>query len=92
MDNEKIIRKKVFVYGAVQGVGFRYRSFYIAQSLGLTGWVENQWDGTVLLEVQGREALIYKLMEGLNHNPFITIDWIDTKDIPLEQESGFDAR
>ena len=23
MDNEKIIRKKVFVYGAVQGVGFR---------------------------------------------------------------------
>ena len=54
--------------------------------------MENQWDGTVLLEVQGREALIYKLMEGLNHNPFITIDWIDTKDIPLEQESGFDAR
>ena len=30
-----------------------------------------------------------KLMEGLNHNPFITIDWIDTKDIPLENEKSF---
>ena len=78
--------------GRVQGVGFRYRAQYAASLLGLTGWVENQWDGTVLLEVQGREALIYKLMEGLHHNQFITIDWIDTKDIPLEQESGFDAR
>ena len=30
MDNEKIIRKKVFVYGAVQGVGFRYRAEHAA--------------------------------------------------------------
>ena len=86
------IRRRMIFYGRVQGVGFRYTAKHLARSLGLTGWVENQWDGTVLLEVQGREALIYKLMEGLNHNPFITIDWIDTKDIPLEQESGFDAR
>ena len=89
---EGTVRRRYSIEGQVQGVGFRYRARYAAQTLELTGWVENQWDGTVLLEVQGREALIYKLMEGLNHNPFITIDWIDTKDIPLEQESGFDAR
>lgn len=39
MDNEKIIRKKVFVYGAVQGVGFRYRAEHAANMLGVTGWV-----------------------------------------------------
>ena len=31
MDNEKIIRKKVFVYGAVQGVGFRYRCDWLGK-------------------------------------------------------------
>lgn len=33
--------------GSVQGVGFRYRAQYAAQLLDLTGWVENNWDGTV---------------------------------------------
>ena len=40
-----MVRKHIYFSGDVQGVGFRYRSCYIAQSLGLTGWVENLWDG-----------------------------------------------
>ena len=48
-----MVRKHIFFSGDVQGVGFRYRSFYIAQSLGLAGWVENLWDGRVEMEVQG---------------------------------------
>ena len=47
----------------VQGVGFRYRSFYIAQSLGLAGWVENLWDGRVEMEVQGSEASIREMLD-----------------------------
>lgn len=85
----KEIRKRMVFHGRVQGVGFRYTAKYLAQSLGLTGWVENKYDGTVLLEIQGREALIYKLMEGLNRNQFISIDWIDTEDIPMESERSF---
>lgn len=42
--------------GSVQGVGFRYRAQYAAQLLDLTGWVENNWDGTVDLEAQGSAA------------------------------------
>lgn len=53
------------------------------------GWVRNEWDGTVTLEIQGREMLINKLLVGLNHNQFITIDWMDTKEIPVEQENSF---
>ena len=48
-----MVRKHIFFSGDVQGVGFRYRSFYIAQSLDLTGWVQNEDDGSVTLEVQG---------------------------------------
>ena len=32
-----MVRKHIFFSGDVQGVGFRYRSFYIAQSLGRLG-------------------------------------------------------
>ena len=51
--SESIVRKHIYFSGDVQGVGFRFRSYYIAQSLGLTGWVENMWDGRVEMEVQG---------------------------------------
>ena len=83
------VRKHITFYGRVQGVGFRYTAKYLAQSMDLTGWVENEWDGTVTMEVQGSEILINKLLVGLNNNRFITIDWIDTKEIPLEEEKQF---
>ena len=86
------IRKHIVFYGRVQGVGFRYTAKYLAQSLELTGWVKNDWEGTVTMEVQGREQLINKLLVGLNHSRFITIDWMDTKEIPLKEERTFDVK
>ena len=46
------IRKHFIFSGRVQGVGFRYRSMHMAQMLGLTGWVKNNWDGDVEMEWQ----------------------------------------
>ena len=86
------IRKHIVFYGRVQGVGFRYTAKYLAQSLELTGWVKNDWGGTVTMEVQGREQLINKLLVGLNNSRFITIDWMDTKEIPLKEERTFDVK
>ncbi len=86
------IRKHIVFHGRVQGVGFRYTAKYLARSLRLTGWVRNDWNGTVTLEVQGREALIQKMLVGLNSNQFITIEWMDTEEIPLEEESSFKVR
>ena len=86
------VRKHIVFYGRVQGVGFRYTAKYLAQSLELTGWVRNEYDGTVTMEVQGREQLINKLLTGLNHSRFISIEWMDTKEIPLEEERGFDVK
>lgn len=87
------IRKHLVFQGRVQGVGFRYKAKYLAQSMGLTGWVRNEMDGTVTLEVQGREVLIDKLMYSLNQDTFIRIDWIDSKSLPLEEdERSFKVR
>lgn len=86
------VRKHITFYGRVQGVGFRYTAKYLAQSMELTGWVQNEWDGTVTMEVQGSEVLINKLLVGLNNNRFITIEWMDTKEIPLEKERSFSVR
>ena len=52
------IRRRVRFHGRVQGVGFRYTARFAAESLGLTGWVKNEWDGSVLMEVEGREMLV----------------------------------
>ena len=52
------VRKHIVFHGRVQGVGFRYTAKYLANSLNLVGWVQNEWDGTVTMEVQGREWLI----------------------------------
>ena len=41
------------------------------------------------MEVQGREPMIDKLLEGLNRNSFINIEWIDSEVIPTEMEKSF---
>lgn len=69
--------------GSVQGVGFRYRAQYAAQLLDLTGWVENNWDGTVDLEAQGSAAQLDRLVPtitGTSH--WIHIETFTCKSIP----------
>lgn len=86
------VRKHITFYGRVQGVGFRYTAKHLARSLGLTGWVKNEWDGTVIMEVQGRELLINELLKGINRSTFIEIEWMDTEDVDVEIESCFSVR
>ena len=45
-------RRKYLFKGRVQGVGFRFRCFSIANELKLTGFVKNEYDGSVSMEVQ----------------------------------------
>ena len=73
-----MVRKHIFFSGDVQGVGFRYRSFYIAQSLGLAGWVENLWDGRVEMEVQGSEASIREMLDRIQQQRWINVTDMET--------------
>ena len=87
-----MVRKHIFFSGDVQGVGFRYRSFYIAQSLGLTGWVENLWDGRVEMEVQGSEASIREMLARIQQQRWINVTNMEITESPCEEERGFKIR
>ncbi|MCL8360539.1 acylphosphatase [Escherichia coli] len=54
-----------WVYGRVQGVGFRYTTQYEAKRLGLTGYAKNLDDGSVEVVACGEEGQVEKLMQWL---------------------------
>lgn len=88
-----IIRKELTFTGRVQGVGFRYRALYKAKELGLTGWVRNEWDGTVTMEVQGTEERIERLIFLMKQERYIQIDGVGSLTIPVvEGEREFRIR
>ncbi len=80
--------------GTVQGVGFRYRACMAAQHLGLTGWVENLWDGSVELEAQGAPAALDRLVQAIaGTSRYIALDSVETRAVPpVEGERGFRVR
>ena len=89
---EDKVRKHIFFYGRVQGVGFRYYSVNKARQLGLTGWVRNLYDGSVEMEVQGSERFIDELIIFLQNRRFVEIDDIKAKTLPIQDEYDFDEK
>ncbi|MDX5627337.1 MULTISPECIES: acylphosphatase [unclassified Brenneria] len=54
-----------YVYGRVQGVGFRYSTQYRATQLGLNGYVRNSDDGSVEVVACGEHQAIEQLVQWL---------------------------
>ena len=85
-----MIRKHIRFWGAVQGVGFRYRAYHAANSVGATGWVRNEYDGSVTMEIQGTEEQIDQVILAIEKGRFVRIENMDAKTIPvIESERGF---
>ena len=57
------------VIGDVQGVGFRYFLIRRAQSLGLSGWVQNRDDGTVEFVAEGSRSDLEQLERAAREGP-----------------------
>ena len=90
---EGTVRRRYSISGQVQGVGFRYRARYAAQMLELTGWVENEDDGSVTLEVQGDPERFLQLFAMIQKSDYIRITGIRQKDLaPDPWERGFSVR
>lgn len=88
-----MIRKCFRFTGRVQGVGFRYRAKYAANGMCITGWVKNEWDGSVVMEAQGTEEAIDRMLIMINKSDYIVIDSIESRVIPLEEhENSFYVR
>ena len=77
----------------VQGVGFRYTASHAANRYRLTGYVKNEYDGSVTCEVQGSDEDIDQFMTVISRGRFIEIDRIDKKNLdPDIEERSFDVR
>ena len=88
-----VIRKYMKFFGNVQGVGFRYRAQKSASLYDVTGWVRNNYDGSVEMGAQGTEEQIDKMIELIKQGSFIQIDEIEEETIPLrDDESGFNIK
>ncbi|MEQ9899996.1 acylphosphatase [Pectobacterium punjabense] len=59
------IAMAVYVYGVVQGVGFRYSTQRQAIQLGLTGYARNCNDGSVEVVASGEPHAVDALIEWL---------------------------
>lgn len=59
----------ITVSGKVQGVGFRYHARATAQDLVLSGFAENQPDGTVKIEVEGEEENLQNFLAWCKEGP-----------------------
>lgn len=87
------MRRHYRFYGEVQGVGFRYRASQAAESLGLTGWVRNDFDGSVEMEMQGTEEEMNRVIEMIQAGLYVDISDIEVKNLPeIAGERGFDVR
>lgn len=92
MEPEKDERRLHIVFrGEVQGVGFRWNALHVASDLGLCGWVRNEWDGSVTMELQGSDGQIARFFTDFNrqYRRFRINYVIDEKeDIPLRDDEG----
>ena len=69
---------KAKVYGKVQGVWFRKYALDSARNIGVVGMVKNLADGTVLVNVSGKDENLRKFKELLeNGSPNSIVDKID---------------
>ena len=85
-----MIRRHLVFRGWVQGVGFRWRARQAAQLHGATGWVKNEYDGSVVMEIQGTEEQIDSVILAIERGTYIQIDNIESRTIPvIPDERGF---
>ena len=88
-----MLRKRLRFSGDVQGVGFRWRARHAAAAVGATGWVRNDGDGGVTMELQGSEAQIDRVLQSLEQGLYIRIEAVEARTIPVEpEERGFVTR
>jgi acylphosphatase len=93
MLQHEIKHTRIEVFGRVQGVGFRYSAQNKALQLGITGYVKNQSDGSVYLEVEGPEAMLSEFIQWCQTGPpRAIVRKVDVSEGPVVQFQEFLVR
>ncbi|MBU5537372.1 MAG: acylphosphatase [Candidatus Aenigmatarchaeota archaeon] len=61
------------IYGIVQNVGFRNFIKKNAEKLGITGWVRNNFDGTVEAVFEGDDNAVSEIIEKCKKGPLLAL-------------------
>jgi len=78
------------IYGQVQGVFFRQGVKDMALELGLAGFVRNEPDGSVYLEIEGEESALEKMAEFCrNGPPGAKVNSLDISEGAVQNFTGF---
>ncbi|MEQ8769843.1 MAG: acylphosphatase [Phycisphaerales bacterium] len=88
-----MIRRAVNYAGRVQGVFFRATAKRCAEAHPVTGWVRNEPDGTVQLEIQGTPAAVEAALTDIRAAKSGNIERESAHDLPtVGGETGFEIR
>lgn len=86
-------RLRIHVTGKVQGVFYRASAQAKAKELGLNGWVRNEADGSVLIEAEGQDQKLDKLVAWCQQGPGAAqVEGVHTEEIVPEGVNSFEVR
>lgn len=87
------VHKNIRVKGRVQGVFYRASAVDVAQSMGLYGFVVNEQDGSVYIEVEGLESNVNSMIEWAKQGPTrAQVESLDTTTGPVVGFTTFEIR
>lgn len=88
-----VIRRRVIVYGMVQGVFYRDTCRRIAWQHGVTGWVRNRPDGTVEAVFEGKQDAVDRMVAWARRGPpHAAVERIEALAEEPEGLTGFSIR
>ena len=92
-DPGRDVARDVVVHGLVQGVFFRGSCQDQAVRAGVTGWVANEYDGTVAGHFEGPAEAVQALVEWCRSGPrHAVVQQVDVTEASLEGYTRFEVR
>jgi len=78
--NQGLYTYKLWIKGKVQGVWYRASAKKEADALGVTGFIENELDGSVYAEVEGKPEKVRKFIDWCRKGPqFAKVEEVKTE-------------
>ncbi|MFH1112242.1 MAG: acylphosphatase [Patescibacteria group bacterium] len=85
-----IERWQLTLAGRVQGVALRYHTWLYARKNNLGGWIKNQDNGSVILEIEGEATKLKDFVERIKLNPgWSRIDHLEIEIVSVLKEKKF---
>ncbi|MDP4186600.1 MAG: acylphosphatase [Bacteroidota bacterium] len=83
----------IYVYGNVQGVGFRHSACNTARYLGIKGFVRNCVNGSVYIEAEGENQALSQFIQWCKKgSTFSEVENVEVEGGEMKNYSSFNAR